>query len=434
MFAGALLLLAAAVLLNTGLLLQPASAQGLGVAPDLLGAGAQATATAFEEFQDVLNLATVGGRGRGGRGTSGNLGGFSDARDFEQTQAAMYYIAGSSQSYLSKVIGKPRNQRKCLTCVAHAATEAVEMSVASAMHINRALLERKGLTASPISLYYCAPGGRSCNTGWDIPQALRNLEDAPQWLQPNSCMDTALAQEGLREAAVLNWRDMCRKAASQPACTAIKREQPLYTCSYKSLSSFYQIEQHIRRHGSVITRITMPNDWEVQFNSSMRTVKGLDAPPYRYNATAKAAYGHALTIVGFDNQNFTWTLLNSWGSGEAEDNLRVKGGVTADGMVQVRMGLLGVAQPEETYGVACEPATGTKENLHGDRPWLNDSHRRLLTPLPPQDNQGGTCFNYTVGPGDAVASIVDHFDMDIRAFVQHSTNRRLFRLEDFTYK
>jgi hypothetical protein len=35
--------------------------------------------------------------------------------------------------------------------------------------------------------------------------------------------------------------------------------------------------------------ITMPNDWEVQFNSSMRTVKGTDAPAYKYNATAKAA-------------------------------------------------------------------------------------------------------------------------------------------------
>ncbi|WIA11339.1 hypothetical protein OEZ85_011462 [Tetradesmus obliquus] len=351
---------------SSGLLLQPASAQGLGVAPDLLGAGAQATATAFEDFQDVLNLATVGGRGRGTRGSSGNIGGFSDAHDFEQTQAAMYYIAGSSESYTSPVIGKPRDQKSCLTCVAFAATEAVEMAVANAMRISHAQLQRKGLTASPMSLYYCSPGGRSCNTGWDIPLALRNL--------------------------------------------------------------------HIRRHGSVVTRITMPSDWEVQFNSSMRAVKGVDAAPYRYNASAKAAYGHALTIVGFDNQNFTWTLLNSWGSGNDPDNLRVKGGITADGRYKVNMGLLGVAQPEETYGVACEPTQGTKENLHGNRPWLNDRYRRLLTPLPPPSDMNETCFSYSTGPGEDVAFIVDHFDLDIRAFVQHTANRRLFRLEDFTYK
>ncbi|WIA11336.1 hypothetical protein OEZ85_011459 [Tetradesmus obliquus] len=409
MAAAALLLLVAAVLLaSTGPLLQPASAQGLGVAPDLLGAGAQATATAFEEFEDVLNLATVGGRGRGGRGSSGNIGGFSDARDFEQTQAAMYYIAGSSSSYLSRAVGQPRDQGKCLTCVAHAATEAVEMAVASAMDLTRKQLKRRGLTASPLSLYYCAAGGRSCNTGWDINQALRSLVEAPQWLQPNECMNNTLAQEGLREAAVLNWPSI--------------------------LSSFYQIQQHIRRHGSAITRITMPNDWEVQFNSSMRAVKGEDARPYRYNATARAAYGHALTIVGFDNQNFTWTLLNSWGSGNDPDNLRVKGGITADGLVKVRMGLLGVAQPEETYGVICEPTTGTPENQHGHMPWITDERRRMLTPLPAPDDMSGTCFNYTTLLDEGVAFIVDHFDLDIRTFVQDAANRGLFRLEDFTYK
>jgi hypothetical protein len=49
----------------------------------------------------------------------------------------------------------------------------------------------------------------------------------------------------------------------------------------------------------------------------------------------RVADGHAVTIVGFDNDNFTWTLLNSWGSGNDADNLRVKGGITADGVVRV---------------------------------------------------------------------------------------------------
>jgi hypothetical protein len=75
-------------------------------------------------------------------------------------QSAMYYIAGSSQSYLSEAISRPRDQKSCLTCVAYAVTEAVEMAVASAMHISRARLQQKGLTASPASLYYCAPGKR----------------------------------------------------------------------------------------------------------------------------------------------------------------------------------------------------------------------------------------------------------------------------------
>lgn len=95
------------------------------------------------------------------------------ASAFPLPQAAMYYIAGSSQSYTSPAVGKPRDQKSCLTCVAHASTEAVEMAVASAMRISHVQLQRKGLTASPMSLYYCSPGGKlgrhvmalSC---WDV--------------------------------------------------------------------------------------------------------------------------------------------------------------------------------------------------------------------------------------------------------------------------
>jgi hypothetical protein len=42
--------------------------QGLAVGSDNLGAGAEATATEFELFEDSLHLSTTGGKGRGGRG------------------------------------------------------------------------------------------------------------------------------------------------------------------------------------------------------------------------------------------------------------------------------------------------------------------------------------------------------------------------------
>lgn len=77
---------------------------------------------------------------------------------------------------------------------------------------------------------------------------------------------------------------------------------------------------------------------------------------------------------------------------------------------------------------------GTSENLHGNMPWITDTNRRLLAQLPANQSQDGTCFNYTTRRGEDVAFIVDHFDLDIRAFVQHEANRGLFRLEDFTYK
>jgi hypothetical protein len=70
----------------------------------------------------------------------------------------MYYIAGSTPKYLSKAVGRPGDQKNCLTCVSYATAEAVEMAVASAMYMSRAQLERKRLTVSPTSLHYCAPG------------------------------------------------------------------------------------------------------------------------------------------------------------------------------------------------------------------------------------------------------------------------------------
>jgi hypothetical protein len=45
-----------------------AAGQGLAVGSDNLGAGAEATATEFELFEDSLHLSTTGGKGRGGRG------------------------------------------------------------------------------------------------------------------------------------------------------------------------------------------------------------------------------------------------------------------------------------------------------------------------------------------------------------------------------
>jgi hypothetical protein len=64
-------------------------------------------------------------------------------------------------------------------------------------------------------------------------------------------------------------------------------------------------------------------------------------PPYRYNVSAKAAYGHAALIVGYNNTDYTFTILNSWGSGLTPSNSRTSGGITADGMFKVQMGLLG---------------------------------------------------------------------------------------------
>jgi hypothetical protein len=80
-----------------------AAGQGLAVSSELLGAGEAATATQLELFEDSLNIATTGGKGRGGRGGSGSLAAsaFTDADRLQQLQRGIYYIAAAPKNFTS---------------------------------------------------------------------------------------------------------------------------------------------------------------------------------------------------------------------------------------------------------------------------------------------------------------------------------------------
>lgn len=54
---------------------------------------------------------------------------------------------------------------------------------------------------------------------------------------------------------------------------------------------------------------------------------------------AGAVYDAAL-IIGYNNTEFTWTLLNSWGSGTNNTAGRTTG-TTADGTFRIQMGVAG---------------------------------------------------------------------------------------------
>jgi uncharacterized membrane protein YfbV (UPF0208 family) len=78
-------------------------------------------------------------------------------------------------------------------------------------------------------------------------------DDNPNWILPESCFKTR-ALTNLEEAEVGEWKTACQKYQQSGNCSDITKDQPRYKCSYKSLSSFYQMQQHIRNHGAVVTR------------------------------------------------------------------------------------------------------------------------------------------------------------------------------------
>lgn len=91
----------------------------------------------------------------------------------------------------------------------------------------------------------------------------------PPWLQTNSpqtvlpvrCFNSRKLLKQQDETNVADWSNICKAAAAAAAtssgCAAITKQQPLYNCTYQSLSSFYQIQRHIRAHGAVVTRCVL---------------------------------------------------------------------------------------------------------------------------------------------------------------------------------
>ncbi|WIA08057.1 hypothetical protein OEZ85_007523 [Tetradesmus obliquus] len=314
------------------------------------------------------------------------------------------------------VPSKPRDQKACSTCVSQSVATAMQMAAAAALEKDVDSWE-----VNAASMYYCTDGGRSCSTGYEIQQNLHEVIDkAPELIRPSSCTRKAAPKlaDPASEPNVNPWLPVCR--AAQQACrNATNRQQPWLKCSYTSLSTFWEIQRWIRNHGAVVTRITIYDDFNVQINKKAKLVPGEGWPAYRFNKTAKPLYGHAAVIVGYDNDNFTWTLLNSWGSGTDTSNSRSKG-ITADGRFRIQMGLAGVGTPDQTYGVTCAPLPGSEYDRDGVRQFY-DYKRRLpvefINPAEHRLDLDVPCFKYKLQGHDTIAAVVDGFRLTMEEFV-----------------
>jgi hypothetical protein len=75
-----------------------------------------------------------------------------------------------------------------------------------------------------------------------------------QRVLPSTCFNTRKLLKGQDEADVSDWQGICAAAATSLKCVAAFKRQRLFSCSYKSLSSFAQVQQAIRSQGAVVTR------------------------------------------------------------------------------------------------------------------------------------------------------------------------------------
>lgn len=90
------------------------------------------------------------------------------------------------------------------------------------------------------------------------------VDTAPDLLRPAGCLESKYPElvDRNKEPDIIDWEPYCKAAnetAADGKCTAdkITRPKPLLKCSYRSLSNFYQMQQHIRKHGAIVSRIIM---------------------------------------------------------------------------------------------------------------------------------------------------------------------------------
>jgi hypothetical protein len=84
--------------------------------------------------------------------------------------------------------------------------------------------------------------------------------------------------------------------------------------------------------------------------------------------------------------------------------------------------------------VSCTPAAGSALDLHQTQPWTKAGREPVTWWKDAQSSRATQCFNYTPATGKTVASIVDHFGLDMVTFIQDEHNNRIFGLGNVTIK
>jgi hypothetical protein len=94
-------------------------------------------------------------------------------------------------------------------------------------------------------------------TSWQYFTSLAlQIDKAPELIRPSNCAKTgpalSLANPTI-EPSVNSWIPACDQA-KRDCITNATHEQPYLNCTYKSMSTFWEIQQWIRNHGAVVTR------------------------------------------------------------------------------------------------------------------------------------------------------------------------------------
>lgn len=186
-------------------------------------------------------------------------------------------------------IGPAKDQRPCQTGVAFAVTAAAEAAVASALQLNGTTIN-----LSQQDLQFCPGITRGCYDNWDIKSALERLVN--ETVVDYECLPYTAAQSD-DPAKLCNYRCRDRPKAIVPG-----------KFGFTPLRDVISAQKHLRRYGSFVTRFNLYDDF---FPWITKTAASNPDAVYECPNTNKPAVdGHAVAVIGYNNNEGYWIVKN----------------------------------------------------------------------------------------------------------------------------
>lgn len=94
----------------------------------------------------------------------------------------------------------------------------------------------------------------------------------------------------------------------------------------------------------------------------------------------------------------------------------------------------GIAVPDATYGIACQPAAGSALDPHHTQPWTEATRAAVTWWKDAPTSHATQCFNYNPASDETVASVADRFGMDMVTFAHDEHNVDVFGVGNVSIK
>uniref|UniRef100_A0A383WDA4 Peptidase C1A papain C-terminal domain-containing protein n=1 Tax=Tetradesmus obliquus TaxID=3088 RepID=A0A383WDA4_TETOB len=304
--------------------------------------------------------------GRASQACSRSQGSLCSPYSQTMEQRGAMLIATSPQSFDARshgamgsfsAVAQPKDQGQCNSCVAFALLAAAQSAMACA------LKQDASSSISEQDFFFCKSVSqgeeRTCSSSWSMRQgieALVAMSVAGKYPVIEDCMP---------------WNP------SNPTCSYdcqdVQGMLKQGSFSYVRLDSAWEMQEHIRNWGSVVTRLDVHSDFKPFFAKNPSGVYPGHGPKTTFVTS------HAVQVVGYDlaSQPPYWLCKNSWSTNFA-----------AGGFFKIAMGVDSVGNADDTYGIKFKPFAAA---------------RKPYSRLSPTGSGG--CYSYRALPSDYVSRV-----------------------------